>query len=296
VKPFTRLWLASLYLFIMGTISLAYTLAELILGVTYGSLLVTSDAIHGFMDSAIAYISGFGLYYASRRGRSFPWEVYRLESLLTLLSILTVLSLYTYMLATSIRLEGEPTPLWMTLLLLASGALTYLMYLWEQHNYQMLKLEILKADALHAKIDTLLSVASAAAVATSNFLHVLAAEVLAIFMIYGYVLYEFSRLAKDAAYGILGALYRDPALEDKIREGLTELGRPIDVKIRRAGSFLVVYSLVAVSPDMTVGRLHVLRSKAIRTISKLHPLIVHVDVKIVPRRKEFKRAERSRHA
>ena len=63
-----------------------------------------------------------------------------------------------------------------------------------------------------------------------------------------------------------------------------ELGRPIDVKIRRAGSLLVVYSLVAVSPDMTVGRLHVLRTKAIKTISKLHPFIVHVDIKFVPRR------------
>jgi hypothetical protein len=33
VKPSTRLWLASLYLFIMGTASLAYTIAELMLGV-----------------------------------------------------------------------------------------------------------------------------------------------------------------------------------------------------------------------------------------------------------------------
>jgi len=46
-----------------------------------------------------------------------------------------------------------------------------------------------------------------------------------------------------------------------------------------------VYSLVAVSPDMTIGRLHVLRTRAIRTISKLHPLIVHVDIKIVPKKK-----------
>jgi divalent metal cation (Fe/Co/Zn/Cd) transporter len=103
------------------------------------------------MDSAIAYISGFGLYYASQRGRAFPWEIYRLESLLTLLSILTVLTLYTYMLATSIHLDGEPTPLWMTLLLLAGGVLTYVMYLWERRNYHKLKLEILRADALMPK-------------------------------------------------------------------------------------------------------------------------------------------------
>jgi cation diffusion facilitator family transporter len=296
VKPSTRLWLASLYLFVIGTASLAYTIAELMLGVIYGSLLVTSDAIHGFMDSAIAYISGFGLYYASQRGRAFPWEIYRLESLLTLLSILTVLTLYTYMLATSIHLDGEPTPLWMTLLLLAGGVLTYVMYLWQHRNYHKLKLEILRADALHAKIDTALSLASATAVVLSNYFHLLMAEVAAVFVIYGYVLYEFTRLAKDAAYGILGALYKDPALEDKIREAAAELGRPIDVKIRRAGSFLVVYSLVAVSPDMTVGRLHVLRTKAIKTISKLHPLIVHVDIKFVPRRKEYKRPLKSPHA
>lgn len=41
---------------------MAYTIAELLLGLIYNSLLVTSDAIHGFMDSAIAYIAGFGLY------------------------------------------------------------------------------------------------------------------------------------------------------------------------------------------------------------------------------------------
>ena len=297
MKPSTRLWLASLYLFVIGTASLAYTIAELMLGVIYGSLLVTSDAIHGFMDSAIAYISGFGLYYASQRGRTFPWEIYRLESLLTLLSILTVLTFYTYMLATSILLDGEPTQLWMTLLLLlAGGVLTYVMYLWQRRNYHKLKLEILRADALHAKIDTALSLASATAVVLSNYFHLLIAEVAAVFVIYGYVLYEFTRLAKDATYGILGALYKDPALEDKIREAAAELGRPIDVKIRRAGSFLVVYSLVAVSPDMTVGRLHVLRTKAIKTISKLHPLIVHVDIKFVPRRKEYKRPLKSRHA
>jgi divalent metal cation (Fe/Co/Zn/Cd) transporter len=77
---------------------------------------------------------------------------------------------------------------------------------------------------------------------------------------------------------------------------VAELGRPIDVKIRRAGSYLVVYSLVAVSPDMTVGRLHVLRTKAIKTISKLRPLIVHVDIKFVPRRKGYKRPIKSHHA
>ena len=206
-----------------------------------------------------------------------------------------MLTLYTYMLATSIHLDGEPTPLWMTLLL-AGGDLTYVMYLWERCNYLKLKLEILRADALHAKIDTALSLASVATVVLSNYFHLLIAEVAAVFVIYGYVLYEFTRLAKDAAYGILGALYKDPALEDKIREAAAELGKPIDVKIRRAGSFLVVYSLVAVSPDMTVGRLHVLRTKAIKTISKLHPLIVHVDVKFVPRRKEYKRPLKSRHA
>jgi Predicted Co/Zn/Cd cation transporters len=94
---------------------------------------------------------------------------------LTLLSILTVLTLYTYTLATSIHLDGEPTPLWMTLLLLAGGALTYVMYLWERCNYLKLKLEILRADALHAKIDTALSLVSVAAVVLSSYFHLLIA-------------------------------------------------------------------------------------------------------------------------
>ncbi|MEM0483130.1 MAG: cation diffusion facilitator family transporter [Pyrobaculum sp.] len=296
MRPFIRLWLASLYLFIMGTVSLAYTLVELLLGIMYHSLLVTSDALHGFLDAAIAYISGFGLYYASRRGRSFPWEIYRVESLLTLLSTLAILGFYTYMLATSIELNGEPTPIWMTLLLLAGGGITFLLYLWERHNYESLKLDILKADALHAKVDTVLSAVAALAVVVSNLFHLVLAEVVAVFIIYLYVLYEFSKLAKEATYGIVGALYRDDSLEEKIRNILAELGRPIDVKIRRLGSFFVVYSLVGVTPDMTIGKLHALRTKAIKTISRLHPLIVHVDIKIVPRRKEYKRGERSRRA
>ncbi|AAL64070.1 cation diffusion facilitator family transporter [Pyrobaculum aerophilum] len=296
MRPFIRLWLASLYLFIMGTVSLAYTLVELLLGIMYHSLLVTSDALHGFLDAAIAYISGFGLYYASRRGRSFPWEIYRVESLLTLLSTLAILGFYTYMLATSIELNGEPTPMWMTLLLLAGGGITFLLYLWERHNYESLKLDILKADALHAKVDTVLSAVAALAVVVSNLFHLVLAEVVAVFIIYLYVLYEFSKLAKEATYGIVGALYRDDSLEEKIRNILAELGRPIDVKIRRLGSFFVVYSLVGVTPDMTIGKLHALRTKAIKTISRLHPLIVHVDIKIVPRRKEYKRGERSRRA
>ncbi|MGK0549256.1 MAG: cation transporter, partial [Pyrobaculum sp.] len=65
---------------------------------------------------------------------------------------------------------------------------------------------------------------------------------------------------------------------------------------RRAGSFLVVHALVGVSPEMTVGKLHSVRSRAIKAISKLHPLIVHVDIKVVPRRKIFKRAERGGRA
>ena len=296
MRPYIRLWLASLYLFIMGTITLAFTVVELFLGVIYQSLLVTSDALHGFMDSAIAFISGFGLYYASRRGRAFPWEIYRVESLLTLLAVLAVLGFYTYILATSIELSREPTPLWMTLLLLAGGAVTYAMYLWERRNYETLRLEILKADAAHAKVDAALSTAAAGAVVLSNLSGLIAAETAAVVAIYLYVLYEFSKLAKDAAYGIVGALYRDASLQEKIREALAELGTPLDVKIRRAGSFLVVYSLVGVSPDMTVGRLHALRTRAIRAISKLHPLIVHVDIKIVPRRKEYKRVERERRA
>jgi len=106
------------------TISIAYTIAEILLGLMYESFLVISDAIHGFMDAAIAYIAGFGLYYASRRGRSFPWEVYRLESLLALLTALAVLS--TYFLTTSLRIDISPTPLWITTLLAAGGVLTYL--------------------------------------------------------------------------------------------------------------------------------------------------------------------------
>ncbi|MEZ0319373.1 MAG: cation diffusion facilitator family transporter [Pyrobaculum sp.] len=289
MRPSTRLWLASLYLFIMGTISLSYTLVELILGLWYRSLLVTSDALHGFMDAAIAYVAGFGLYYASRRGRSFPWEVYRLESLLTLLSALAVLGFYTYLLATSIEPNGNPTPMWMTLLLLTGGLLTYLMYVWQCRNHKMLKLDILKADATHAKVDTLLSAISAAAVVASNLTSLVVIETATIFIVFGYVLYEFTKLVKDATYGILGALYKDQALEEKIREVVSELGRPLDVKIRRAGSFLVVYSLVAVDRSMTVGRLHVLRSKVIRRVARLNPLIVHVDVKVVPLRREKKK-------
>lgn len=57
------------------------------------------------------------------------------------------------------------------------------------------------------------------------------------------------------------------------------------MKARRAGSFLVAYSLVAVNSDMTVGKLHILRSKAIKSITRLHPLIVHVDIKVVPLKK-----------
>lgn len=283
-----RLWLAALYLFIMGTISLAYTLVELLFGITYRSLLVTSDALHGVMDVAISYVAGFGLYYASRRGRSFPWDMYRLESLLTLLLTLIVLGFYTYLLVTSIEPAGAPTPLWMTLLLLAGGVMTFVMYLWEGHNYRVLRLDILKADAAHAKMDTFLSIVSALAVIVSNFFHIVLAETAAVLLIYGYVLYEFTKLSKDATYGILGALYRDQALEERIRGVLSDLGKPIDVKVRRAGSFLVVYSLVAVSPDVTIGRLHALRARAIRAISKLHPLIIHVDIKFVPRRREKK--------
>ncbi|MFN7105515.1 MAG: cation transporter [Pyrobaculum sp.] len=238
-----------------------------------------------FMDSVIAYVSGIGLYYASRRGRAFPWEVYRLESLLTLLSASGVLGFYTYMLFTSIRLEGEPTPLWMTSLLLIGGVLSFLLYLWERHNYNVIKLEILNADAVHAKVDAFLSLTSALAVVVSNVFGLFVAEVAAVLLIYVYVLYEFTKLSKDATYGILGALYRDPSLENTIRNTLAELGKPIDVKVRRAGSFLVVYTLVAVNPEMTVERLHLLRSKAIRSISRLHPLIVHVDIKIVPKRR-----------
>ncbi len=289
MRPSVRLWLAALYLFIMGTITLAYTLVELLLGLTYRSLLVTSDALHGFMDTAISYISGFGLYYASRRGRSFPWDIYRLESLLTLLSTVGVLSFYTYLLATSLKPGGSPTPLWMTLLLLAGGAMTYAMYLWEDRNYKTLRIEILKADAAHAKADTALSAAAAAAVVVSNAAGLLQAETAAVVAIYGYVLYEFAKLSREAARGILGALYKDPRLEEGIRSALAELGKPLDVKVRRAGSFLVVYSLVAVSPDMTVGKLHAARTRAIRAISRLHPLIVHVDVKVVPQRKELRR-------
>jgi cation diffusion facilitator family transporter len=294
VRPSVRLWLASLYLFIIGTATLAYTLVELLLGLAYGSLLVTSDALHGFMDAAISYISGFGLYYASRRGRSFPWDIYRLESLMTLLSTIWVLGFYTYLLATSIKPGGRPTPLWMTLLLLAGGAMTYAIYLWESRNYRSLRIDILKADAAHAKADTALSAAAAAAVVISNATGLAAAETAAVFAIYGYVLYEFIKLSRDAAYGILGALYKDPRLEEAIRSVLSELGKPLDVKVRRAGSFLVVYTLVAVSPDMTVGKLHTSRTRAIKAISRLHPLIVHVDVKVVPHRKELRRWLRAR--
>ncbi|MEM4897425.1 MAG: cation transporter [Pyrobaculum sp.] len=123
------------------TISIAYTITEILLGLMYESFLVISDAIHGFMDAAIAYIAGFGLYYASKRWRSFPWEVYRLESLLALLTALAVLS--TYFLTTSLRID---TPLWITTLLAAGGVLTYFMYLWQRYNYRVLMLEILKAD------------------------------------------------------------------------------------------------------------------------------------------------------
>lgn len=196
MKPSTRLWLASLYLFIMGTISIAYTIAEILLGLMYESLLVISDAIHGFMDAAIAYIAGFGLYYASRRGRSFPWEVYRLESLLALLTALAVLSMYTYFLTTSLRIDISPTPLWMTTLLAAGGVLTYFMYLWQRYNYRVLKLEILKADSVHAKVDAILSTVSAISVIVSNYFNFTLIEIFAIFLIYGYAAIEFIKLSK----------------------------------------------------------------------------------------------------
>lgn len=215
MRPNLRLRFAALYLFIMGTSSLAYTIAELLMGLMYQSLLITSDALHGFMDSAIAYVAGIGLYYASRESKPFPWEIYRLESLLTLASVLAVLGLYTYTLATSLRLEGKPTPLWLISIVLLGAALTYIMYPWERENYKALKLEILRADSIHAKADTALLLAAASSIAVSNAFDLYIAEIAAIIAVYSYAAVECFKLVRDSLNGLMGALYRDAALEEK---------------------------------------------------------------------------------
>lgn len=276
--------MASLYMVIVGTSTLAFTLFEILLGYMYGSLLVLSDAIHGVMDAAISYTAALGLYYASRHSRSFPWGLYGAESLATLLSVSGVLAFYTYMVAIGLGSGGRPTPLWMVSPLIAGGVMTYAIYLWEKGNYERLRLEILKADYVHARIDAVLSAASAASVLASNFLSIYMAEVAAVLAVYAYIVVEFSRLARDSIRGILGSPYRDEALESAIFRVAEGLGKPLNLKIRRAGSFLVVYLLVAADPDWTLGKIHRHRARVIRRIMRISPLIVHVDVKLVPAR------------
>lgn len=268
----------------VGTLTLAFTLFEILLGYMYGSLLVLSDAMHGVMDAAISYTASFGLYYASRRTRTFPWGLYGAESLATLMSVAGVLAFYTYMVVTGLWSGGRPTPMWMVSLLVAGGILTYAIYIWEKRNYERLRLEILKADYLHARIDAVLSAASAASVAASNLAGIYLAEAAVVVAVYAYIVLEFLKLARESVSGILGSLHRDESLEASIYSIAEELGRPLSLKIRRAGSFLVVYLLVAADPGWTLEKIHRRRAKVIRRIMRLSPLIVHVDVKLVPAR------------
>jgi len=272
---------------------------ELVFAILSHSMILITDVAHWAVDGALEFTTMVTLYLASKVLRRFSWGVLYFESVLALLISAIVIGTYmipfadyvnSYVTEPSVGITTSNP--FLALVSFVGGALTFYAFSYLRKAYAKTRLEILKAEYMHAAIDTVASALVTIGIIATSLTQSRAVELLTIIASLFFTFHSVANIVEDSVRSLLG-LNTDVELKYELVAMLSErFGDSIDVKcvdVRKIGSFYVAKVELYVHPHTTISKLHRMRLEIAKACREVDEMVYHVDVVFYPRTKTRKR-------
>ena len=241
---------------------LAVGIIELAFSQISGSISLLADGIGSIADAGVSLFVWAGLHFARKKPSSkFPFGYYKVESLTALIAALALVGTAAFILVRSYRGFLNPEPLTLPslamLILLAAGFIAlYRALLMRQiaNRYNILSL---KVDASNAIKDAASSFVAFGSVLGAS-LGFLQADAIGGMIIAGFIATISYVAIKESSLILLDA-FHDPELTREIESIIKSHDHVKEIRelrLRRAGPFIVGILEIVVDGDMTVSQAH----------------------------------------
>jgi cation diffusion facilitator family transporter len=261
---------------------------ETVFGQLTGSISLFADGIDSLSDAAVSFFVWTGLHFALRRPtKRFPFGYYKVESLTALLAAVLLVGAASFIFLRSYRAIVNPHSISQPLIALVVLAVTGLLSLYRAlqmrriaNRYNILSLRV---DARNSIKDTSSSFVAFTSVLIS-YLGFTQMDAIGGFLVGIYVLTVSYVALRESSLVLLDA-FHEPELTHQI-ENLIRTHREIrglkDLKLRRAGPFIVGILEVIVDGDMTVSEMHDVVTELEHSIRDRIPGLRSLTVKAIP--------------
>lgn len=287
-KILARARLAARAAIIAGLVSIVYASAEaLALGLLGYSSILMADMIHSILDALMSFTTGFSIYILIRGRRSsrFPWGLYKVESLAAM-SIAIITAIFMIEILSRSLLQPSRTPPHALPILVAGFVASYAMYRYELSRARRALSAALMADAMHARSDALLGIASILGISAELASSSQIPQILAIITISAYVFKDAVTTLKEAVLSLLDAT---PSAEDV--EAIVNMAEEVSgMRVRRAmlkkaGSFITGIIVLEADSEMSIGGAYKIARRTRARIYRTRPDVVNLVITILPARK-----------
>lgn len=280
-------------------LSLFGTVVEVFVVVFAYNIILLADVAHWLIDTTLEGLFMVSVKYASRNKR-FPLGTLVLESVLITLAATAMVIIYGYFFISYFleygvqEISGTYHPA-MAIVTVLGGALTAITMSVQKKKYNELKLEVIKADYIHAVIDTIAALLATVGLLVVSITRNPGIEALFTAILTLFVFHSIVEVFGDTFKTIAGKNV-DPQMRLSIFEKLIKEFEGVEIKhvdARKIGSFYIVSVNIRVNPRTTISEAYKLRSRIVEVVRQVSDLIYHVDVSIGPSRRTKKRRSRS---
>ena len=267
---------------------LSLGILEIVFGQFTGSISLLADGIDSLSDSAVSFFVWTGLHFALRRpSKRFPYGYYKVESLTALLAAVLLVGAAGFNFLRSYRAVVNPRPISNHLIALVVLAITGLLSLYRAlqmrriaNRYNILSLRV---DARNSIKDTSSSFVAFASVLIS-YLGFTQMDAIGGFLVGIYILTVSYVALRESSLVLLDA-FHEPELTHQI-ENMIKMHPDIrglkELKLRRAGPFIVGILEVIVDGNMTVSEMHDVVTELEHSIKSRIPGLRSLTVKATP--------------
>lgn len=283
------------------TISLAANLTgavlELLALVAFYNAILLADFTHWMLDTIVEVLYIVFVRNLRKSARRFHYGIIVQETLMLTLAGVAVIGAYVILLARHYFMHKDDLeleyPLWLSVVPVIGGLLNSIVMVIQRENYLRTRLESIKADYKHAKVDVVSSLLASAGIAVVGATRNTAYEVafvLALSVFVGITSYEI--LA--TAYKTMTGKNADQLLASKLKQKIeSEIkhGEVECVEASKLGSFYIVTVHTKLPSDLTLREVHEIKEKVVSLAKAESDLIVKVDFLFKPSEKLVETAD-----
>ena len=261
---------------------------EIVFGQLTGSISLFADGIDSLSDAVVSSFVWTGLHFARRRpSKRFPYGYYKVESLTALLAAVVLVGAASFIFLRSYRALLSPRDILLPetamVVLLSTGFVSLYRALQMRKIANRHNILSLKVDAKNSIKDASSSFVAFASVFVA-YLGFKQMDAIGGILVGIYILTVAYVALRESSLVLLDA-FHEPELTRQI-EAMIGMNRQIkgmkDLRLRRAGPFIVGILEVAVDGGMTVRQMHDVVSELEHSIRNRIPALRSLTVKAIP--------------